>query len=72
VRIGLHTGEPVAGETGYVGMDVHRATRIAAAGHGGQILVSDVTHGVVARDLPEGVGLRDVVIFIPDDSSKPE
>ena len=72
VRIGLHTGESVTGETGYVGMDVHRATRIAAAGHGGQILVSDVTHGVVARDLPEGVGLRDVVIFIPDDSSKPE
>jgi predicted ATPase/class 3 adenylate cyclase len=60
VRIGLHTGEPVTGETGYVGMDVHRAARIAAAGHGGQILVSDVTHGVVARDLPEGVSLRDL------------
>ena len=60
VRIGLHTGEPVTGKTGYVGMDVHRAARIAAAGHGGQILVSDVTHGVVARDLPEGVGLRDL------------
>jgi predicted ATPase/class 3 adenylate cyclase len=60
VRIGLHTGEPVTAETGYVGMDVHRAARIAAAGHGGQILVSDVTHGVVARDLPEGVGLRDL------------
>jgi class 3 adenylate cyclase len=54
VRIGLHTGEPVTGETGYVGMDVHQAARIAAAGHGGQILVSDVTHGLVARDLPEG------------------
>jgi predicted ATPase/class 3 adenylate cyclase len=60
VRIGLHTGEPVTGETGYVGMDVHRAARIAAAGHGGQILVSDVTHNVVARDLPEGVSRRDL------------
>ena len=60
VRIGLHTGEPLSGETGYVGMDVHRAARIAAAGHGGQILVSDVTHGLVARDLPEGVSLRDL------------
>jgi class 3 adenylate cyclase len=60
VRIGLHTGEPLSGETGYVGMDVHRAARIAAVGHGGQILVSDVTHGLVARDLPEGVSLRDL------------
>jgi class 3 adenylate cyclase len=60
VRIGLHTGEPVTGETGYVGMDVHRAARIAAAGHGGQILVSEVTHGLVARDLLEGVSLRDL------------
>ncbi len=60
VRIGLHTGEPITGETGYVGMDVHRAARIAAAGHGGQILVSEVTHGLVARDLLEGVSLRDL------------
>ena len=60
VRMGLHTGEPVSGGTGYVGMDVHRASRIAAAGHGGQILVSDATHGLVARDLPEGVSLRDL------------
>jgi predicted ATPase/class 3 adenylate cyclase len=60
VRVGLHTGEPLTGETGYVGMDVHRAARIAAVGHGGQILVSDVTHGLVARDLPEGIELRDL------------
>ncbi len=60
VRIGLHTGEPVTGETGYVGMDVHRAARIAAAGHGGQVLVSEVTYGLVAKDLPDGVNLRDL------------
>ena len=60
VRMGLHTGEPHSGETGYVGIDVHRAARIAAAGHGGQILLSDVTHGLVVRDLPEGVSLRDL------------
>ena len=60
VRMGLHTGEPLSCGTGYVGIDVHRAARIAAAGHGGQILVSDVTHGLVARDLPEGVSLRDL------------
>jgi predicted ATPase/class 3 adenylate cyclase len=60
VRMGLHTGEPLSGETGYVGMDVHRAARIAAAAHGDQILVSDVTHGLVAKDLPEGVSLRNL------------
>ena len=40
VRMGLHTGEPVLSELGYVGVDVHRAARIAAAGHGGQVLLS--------------------------------
>jgi class 3 adenylate cyclase len=39
VRIGLHTGEPAVTEEGYVGVDVHLAARITAAGHGGQILV---------------------------------
>ncbi len=43
VRMGLHTGEPIQVRTGYVGMDVHRAARIAAAGHGGQVLVSQTT-----------------------------
>ncbi len=60
VRVGLHTGEPVTAETGYVGMDVHRAARIAAAGHGGQTLVSDTTRALVAKDLPEGLSLRDL------------
>jgi class 3 adenylate cyclase len=41
VRIGVHTGEPVVTEEGYVGVDVHRAARIMGAGHGGQILLSD-------------------------------
>jgi class 3 adenylate cyclase len=58
VRMGLHTGEPVRETGGYVGLDVHRAARIGAAGHGCQILLSDVTHGLVARDLPDGVSLR--------------
>ncbi len=43
VRMGLHTGEPVVTDEGYVGLDVHRAARIAAAGHGGQILLSQTT-----------------------------
>jgi predicted ATPase/class 3 adenylate cyclase len=43
VRIGLHTGEPVVTEEGYVGTDVHRAARIMGSGHGGQVLLSDTT-----------------------------
>src|SRR5215212_2487462 len=43
VRMGLHTGEPFLGEEGYVGVDVHRGARIAAAGHGGQVLLSQAT-----------------------------
>ena len=38
VRMGIHTGTPHLGDEGYVGVDVHRAARIAAAGHGGQVL----------------------------------
>ena len=47
VRMGLHTGTPHLTEEGYVGVDVHRAARIAAAGHGGQVLVSDSTAALV-------------------------
>jgi predicted ATPase/class 3 adenylate cyclase len=43
VRMGIHTGTPHLAEEGYVGADVHRAARIAAAGHGGQVLVSAAT-----------------------------
>jgi len=60
VRMGLHTGEPLHANTGYVGMDVHRAARICAAGHGGQILLSETTQVLVADSLPDGVSLRDL------------
>jgi predicted ATPase len=57
VRMGLHTGAPALGGEGYVGLDVHLGARIAAAGHGGQVLLSRATHGllagIVARDLGE-------------------
>jgi len=54
VRMGLHTGEPRLTEQGYVGLDVHRGARIAAVGHGGQVLMSQATRALVevdARDL---------------------
>jgi class 3 adenylate cyclase len=56
VRMGLHTGEILVSDTGYVGMELHRAARIAAAGHGGQVLVSSSTAALVdleLRDLGE-------------------
>jgi len=67
VRMGLHTGEPVVTEEGYVGMDVHRAARIASAGHGGQILVSQSTRELVAAD-----GLRDLGAHRLKDLAEPE
>jgi len=48
VRMGLHTGRPVLGRNGYVGLDVHRAARICAAAHGGQVLLSAATRDAAA------------------------
>ncbi len=54
VRIGMHTGEPMVTSERYVGLGVHRAARICAAGHGGQILASHSTYAVLVDDeLPE-------------------
>src|SRR5262249_20213787 len=53
VRMGLHTGSPHVGREGYVGEDVHLAARIAAAGHGGQVLVSQATRALVNCQLAD-------------------
>jgi class 3 adenylate cyclase len=58
LRIGLHTGEPAVGDEGYTGLDVVRASRLAAIGRGGQVLLSDTTRAIVAHDLPDGVRMR--------------
>ena len=50
IRMGLHTGTPLVTDEGYVGNDVHQAARIAAAGHGGQVVVSPVTAELVRED----------------------
>jgi class 3 adenylate cyclase len=60
IRIGIHTGEPGLAETGYHGLDVVRAARISAAAHGGQVLVSALTAGLLADATPPGVALRDL------------
>ena len=60
VRMGLHTGEPISANEGYVGIDVHMAARICAAGHGGQVLVSQMSHDLIGSDLPPDVSLIDL------------
>jgi class 3 adenylate cyclase len=60
VRMGLHTGEPHVGEEGYLGLDVVRAARISAAGHGGQILISETTRALLGNRLPDGVAVHDL------------
>jgi len=52
IRMGLHTGEPTRHDDGYIGMDVHRAARIAAAAHGGQVIMSDATWQLAGGKLP--------------------
>jgi predicted ATPase len=56
VRIGIHTGTPLVMDEGYVGADVHRAARIASAGHGGQVLASSSTAELVDKDALRSLG----------------
>ncbi len=72
VRMGLHTGESISNTDRYVGLDVHRASRICSAGHGGQILLSDAVGALAARDLPPGVSLRDLGTHRLKDLREPE
>src|SRR3954464_11209290 len=66
VRMGLHTGEPRLTEEGYVGLDVHKGARIAAVGHGGQVLLSQTTRALVDSDV------RDLGVHRLKDLSAPE
>ena len=67
VRVGIHTGTPLLADEGYVGTDVHRAARIGASGHGGQVLVSASTTVLAGAD-----GLRDLGEHRLKDLSAPE
>jgi class 3 adenylate cyclase len=60
VRMGLHTGEPKVGAERYVGVGVHKAARIGAASHGGQVLLSSTTKQLAEEELPAGVSIRDL------------
>ena len=60
VRMGLHSGEGIPGGDDYIGLDINRAARIAAAAHGGQVLLSDSTRALAEGALPDGVAFRDL------------
>ncbi len=72
VRMGIHTGDVQISAGEYVGMDVHRAARISAAAHGGQVLLSATTASVISSTLPEGVTLREVGEHLLKDIEEPE
>jgi class 3 adenylate cyclase/streptogramin lyase len=71
VRMGLHTGEPTVGNERYVGLGVHRAARIGAAGHGGQVLLSNPTRELV-EDEVDGVAVRELGFYRLKDIDRPE
>jgi predicted ATPase/class 3 adenylate cyclase len=72
VRIGLHTGEATLVGNEYLGLDVHRAARVASAGHGGQVLMSETTRVLVDHALPPGLTLKDLGMHRLKDLARPE
>lgn len=60
VRVGIHTGSPQRHAEGYVGLDVHKAARVAAAAHGGQVLLSEATAHLVRDSMDPESGLLDL------------
>jgi branched-chain amino acid transport system substrate-binding protein len=71
VRMGLHTGEALVRDGRYVGVAVHRAQRVSATGHGGQVLLSNATREMVEDELPPGVRLRDLGLQRLKDLDRP-
>lgn len=71
-RMGVHTGEAASGAVGFVGMDVHRAARIAGCGHGGQILISQTSRDLVAHELATDTSLLDLGEHWLKDLAQPE
>jgi len=72
VRMGVHTGSPGVYDGDYWGMDVHRAARIAAAAHGGQVVISAVTGDLARNELPDGTSMRDLGTHHLKDIPEPE
>jgi predicted ATPase/class 3 adenylate cyclase len=72
VRMGIHTGDVRISGGEYVGIDIHRAARISAAAHGGQVVLSAASQAIVGQELPTGVSLRDLGEHRLKDIDEPE
>ena len=72
VRMGIHFGEASQTAVGLVGLDVHRAARIASAAHGGQIVLSATTAALLRDSLPASISLRDLGLHRLKDLGRPE
>ena len=72
VRMGVHTGEASQTAAGLVGLDVHRAARVAAVGYGGQVLLSETAAALVRDALPAGTSLQDLGVHRLRDLGRPE
>jgi class 3 adenylate cyclase len=70
--MGLHTGNPHRAEHGYSGVAVHRAARICTLAHGGQVLLSRATAGILDDEDVPGVGVRDLGEHRLKDFDRPE
>jgi predicted ATPase/class 3 adenylate cyclase len=71
VRMGVHSGEASETAAGLIGLDIHRAARIAAAAHGGQVVLSATTAALLRDSLPAGVFLRDLGLHRLKDLGRP-
>ncbi len=72
VRMGIHSGEVSETAVGFVGIDVHRAARVAAVAHGGQIVLSATTAALVRDSMPAGAALKDLGSHRLKDLGRPE
>jgi predicted ATPase/class 3 adenylate cyclase len=71
-RMGLHSGTPMLAADHYVGLDVQRVARVAASGHGGQVLLTEATRALVESQMPSGARLRDLGHYWLKDLQHPE
>jgi predicted ATPase/class 3 adenylate cyclase len=72
VRMGMHSGEAAQTAVGLVGLDVHRAARVAAVAHGGQVVVSATTAALLRDSMPAGASLKDLGLHRLKDLGRPE
>lgn len=72
VRMGMHSGEAAQTGVGLVGLDVHRAARVAAVAHGGQVVLSATTAALLRDSMPAGASLRDLGLHRLKDLGRPE